>query len=78
VLIPGVTDGAADLTALGAFVGSLDNVAKFELLPYHRMGVYKWERLGKPYPLAGVPTPEEKDMRRAWTLVEEGMNSRRC
>ncbi|MBN2982067.1 pyruvate formate-lyase-activating protein [Cohnella algarum] len=73
VLIPDVTDDMADLTALGAFMGTLGNVAKFELLPYHRMGVHKWERLGKAYPLEGVRPPEEKEMRRARHLIEMAM-----
>ncbi|THF78708.1 pyruvate formate-lyase-activating protein [Cohnella fermenti] len=69
VLIPGVTDGYEDLTRLGRFIGELGNVSKVELLPYHRMGVYKWAQLGKDYPLEGVPTPGDDEMRRARAIV---------
>ena len=60
VLVPGLTDIDDHLKRLGEFVQTLDNVDKFEVLPYHTMGEFKWRELGIPYPLAGVkpPTPE--------------------
>ncbi|MFC4102263.1 pyruvate formate-lyase-activating protein [Paenibacillus xanthanilyticus] len=70
VLIPGITDNAEDLNALGEFISLLSNVEKLELLPYHRMGVYKWQALGREYPLEGVPTPTERDIRRAREVID--------
>jgi len=72
VLVPGWTDDADDLRALGEFIGSLSNVEKLELLPYHRMGVYKWQQLGKAYPLEHCPVPTELEVSRARRLIEEG------
>ena len=72
VLVPGVTDGQEDLLSLGRFIGSLQGVEKFEILPYHRMGVYKWQQLGREYELEGVETPSERDVERAYRLVEMG------
>ncbi len=59
VLVPGLTDIDEDLEELGKFVATLKNVDKFEILPYHTMGEFKWRELGIPYPLEGVkpPTP---------------------
>ena len=70
VLIPGVTDNKADLHALGEFMGVLTNIEKFELLPYHRMGVYKWQQLGRAYPLEGVPAPAERELERAKQWID--------
>ncbi|UUX34437.1 pyruvate formate-lyase-activating protein [Fundicoccus culcitae] len=60
VLVPERTDYDEYLIRLGDFVGSLSNVLKFEILPYHKLGVYKYEALGIKYRLAGIepPTPE--------------------
>lgn len=77
VLIPGITDDGNDLRALGSFVEGLRGVEKLELLPYHRMGVYKWQQLGKDYPLEGVPTPTEREIERAYRLIDEGKANRR-
>ena len=46
VLIPGLTDDKQDLLKLKDFLHSLNNIQKFEFLPYHTMGKYKWENLG--------------------------------
>jgi pyruvate formate lyase activating enzyme len=72
VLVPGLTDGYEDLKALGAFMGRLGNVNKFELLPYHRMGVYKWQDLNKAYPLEGIPSPTDREVERALAIIEQG------
>lgn len=72
VLIPGVTDRREDLLALGRFIGTLRTVDKIELLPYHRMGVYKWQQLGIPYELEDVPEPTAREIERAQRIIEEG------
>ena len=58
--MPGITDDDGALTALKAFLGTLTNVEKVEVLPYHTMGVDKYEKLGIPYPLAGVQAPSRE------------------
>ncbi len=42
-MVPGLTDRDDDLIELGKFVKTLKNVDKFEILPYHTMGVAWWE-----------------------------------
>lgn len=60
VLVPGWTDKDEWLHALRAFIDTLKNVERVEVLPYHTMGVYKYEKLGIPYPLEGVPAPTQE------------------
>ena len=61
VLVPQRTAFEEDLLAMRRFLDTLHNVERVEVLPYHTMGVFKWEKLGIPYPLAGIapPTPEQ-------------------
>lgn len=63
VLVPGWTDNEEDLRGLAEFLRTLHNVQCIEVLPYHKLGVYKYEALGIPEPLPGVPPadPEQKD-----------------
>ena len=60
VVVPGITDEEGQLTRLGSFLGTLSNVKALDVLPYHIMGVTKYEQLGMEYPLKGVP-PATKD-----------------
>ena len=59
VLGPGWTDDIDDLKKTRAFIETLSNVKKIEILPYHNMGAYKWEKLGMKYPLEGVEAPDK-------------------
>ena len=66
VLVPDVTDFDEDLDRLGEFIGTLSNVQKVEVLPYHKLGVYKWETLGLKYPLENTEPPSEDRVENAY------------
>lgn len=70
VLVPGVTDSCENLEALGKFVASLNNVDRFELLPYHTIGIHKWESMGLDYELKGIEDASSEDVARAAEIVE--------
>jgi len=74
VLIPGLTDSADHLTKVGRFAKQLGVVKKIEVLPYHRMGVYKWQQLGLPYSLEGFREGTQEDVERANKFIEQGWN----
>lgn len=61
VLVPGLTDDEDDLKVMGELIASYKTVKRVEVLPYHALGMYKWEKLGLEYPLpdAKAPTPDE-------------------
>lgn len=71
VVVPGLTDSYEQLHALGSYLKNRTNVKKIELLPYHRMGVYKWQELHLQYPLDGFREPKEQEMVRARTIVDQ-------
>ena len=68
VLVPGITDKKEDLLELKDFLKTI-NVEKFEFLPYHDLGKYKWEKLGLPYELEGVRVASNKDVERAKKIM---------
>ncbi len=69
VLVPTVTDIDEDLEKLGEFIGTLGNVQKVEILPYHKLGVYKWETLGLDYPLKDINPPSDERVQHAYELL---------
>lgn len=69
VLIPGYTDDEQDLKDLKEFIGTLKTVEKVQVLPYHSMGRYKWEKLGLKYELDGVSNANQEDINRARKIL---------
>lgn len=55
VVVPGLTDGGKHLEGLESYLQTLHCIDKVELLPYHTLGVSKYETLGIPYSLKDVP-----------------------
>jgi pyruvate formate lyase activating enzyme len=56
VLVPGRTADEQHVRAVADYLrGYSDVIERVDLLPYHTMGVYKYEELGIDYPLEGVP-----------------------
>lgn len=60
VLVPGLTDPEENVVGLAEFISTLDNVERVEVLPFHKLGEYKWQQLGLPYTLGNTepPAPE--------------------
>lgn len=69
VLVPGYTDGPDDLKAAADFIGSLKSVQKIEVLPYHKLGEYKWEQLNQDYILKDVDVPNNKSIEYAKNIL---------
>ena len=69
VLVPGYTDDEQDLLKLKDFISSLNTVDKIEILPYHDMGRYKWEKFGLKYELDGVRIANDDDVNRAKKIL---------
>ena len=74
VLVPGLTDDEEGLRRTGAFIASLPTVQRVEVLPYHTLGLYKWQKLGIPYTLADAVPPTDAEVRRAEELLGVSRN----
>ncbi|MCQ2394954.1 MAG: pyruvate formate-lyase-activating protein [Kiritimatiellae bacterium] len=70
VLVPGVNADEASLVKLGAFIKTLANVKKVEVLPYHTLGVAKWKALNLPYALEGVTSPSAEELSAAEDILK--------
>ena len=69
VLVPGLTDGEEELSELRDFVQGLKTVSRVEILPYHTLGEFKWEKLEMEYPLKGVRVPTDEEVSRAEEML---------
>lgn len=62
VVVPGYTLDRDELTKLADFLKQFKCVERIELLPFHKMGEYKWRELGMHYILYDTPSPTEEEM----------------
>lgn len=69
VLVPRITDDDEYLKKTRAFIETLSNVKKIEVLPYHSMGQHKFETLGIPYKLDGVKSPSKERVDNAMKIL---------
>lgn len=74
VLVPGINDDDETLIKWREFADELKSVKKIELLPYHRLGIKKYEELNISYRLKDILEPDEKSITKAKRIlkIEQG------
>jgi pyruvate formate lyase activating enzyme len=70
VLVPNLTDPEENIEGLARFVSELDNVEVVEVLPFHKMGEYKWEQLGLDYQLRNTPPASPELVEKAKAIFQ--------
>ena len=76
VLVPGLTDIPEEMEAVAEFGSSLGVVERAEILPFHQLGQYKWERLGLQYQLASTSPPSNELVAKSIQIFREaGLNA---
>ena len=70
-LIPGVNADEEHIRAVLAFIRPHKNVIDYELLPYHRFGLGKYESLGVVYELDDYKTPSDELVQRLQAIIDE-------
>jgi pyruvate formate lyase activating enzyme len=71
VLVPGLTDIPEEMVELARFAVSLGVVERVEILPFHQMGKFKWQRLGLEYKLAATEPPAPDDVAAAVAIFRK-------
>jgi pyruvate formate lyase activating enzyme len=74
VVVPGRTDGEADIRLLGEFLQTLPNFQRIELLPYHNLGRSKRDKLGRTYPLDGLHASTIENLNTVEKILKEYVN----
>ena len=70
-LIPGVNADEEHIRAVLEFIKPYKNVIEYELLPYHRFGLGKYEYLGTVYEMDDFKSPEPELVAHFQTIIDE-------
>jgi pyruvate formate lyase activating enzyme len=62
VLVPGWSDDLEEIGRIADFAAELGNVERIDLLPFHQMGRFKWEKLGMDYQLRDTQPPSREKL----------------
>ena len=63
-VIGGVNNSEENIAASAAYVYDVLPAAKMELLPYHKLGMIKYEAIGMPFDQDGLYTPDKEEMKK--------------
>ena len=71
VLVPGISDFEEDIRALGEHFKGYKMLQRVEILPYHTLGIHKYETMGQEYQLKYTKTNTPEQLDRAMALFNE-------
>ena len=71
VLVPGISDFEEDIRALGEHFKNFKMLQRVEILPYHTLGIHKYETMGQEYKLKDTKTNTPAQLDRAMALFNE-------
>ena len=71
VLVPGISDFEEDIRALGEHFKDYKMLQRVEILPYHTLGIHKYETMGQEYQLKDTKTNTPEQLDRAMALFNE-------
>jgi len=75
VVVPGWTDNLDEVGKMADFAAGLGNVERLDVLPFHQLGSFKWERLGMEYSLRDAVPPSRETIEKVIARFREaGLN----
>lgn len=69
-LIPGYNDTMNNINSIVKLLKPLRHLQRIDILPYHKLGTGKYERLGREYKLAKVNSPDESSIQKIKQIFE--------
>lgn len=69
VVVPEITDNDNLLTRLSDYISKLNNIENIEVLPYHKLGVFKYKELGLNYILDGIEELSKERLENAINIL---------
>ncbi len=74
VVIPGLTDDPEPLERMARYLSGFTTIRRIEILPFHKMGEFKWKQLGLEYELGDTPEPTAESIQRIREIfIKQGL-----
>lgn len=74
VVVPTITDNEERLQAVADYISQYSCIERVELLGYHIMGEAKYQKMGIPYPLQGIPPIQPERLNEIREMFRKQLN----
>lgn len=71
VLVPGLSDQLDTIEALSKHLSLFPNISRIDILPFHKMGEFKWAELGLDYQLSETIEPSKSSVQAAMEIFKK-------
>lgn len=71
VVVPGITEDIEDIEKMAEYLSHYTCISRIELLPFHKMGEYKWKQLNLKYELEDTPEPQKQSIERIKNILKK-------
>jgi len=78
VIVPTITDNEEYLFELGYYLGNLKSLKALDVLPYHSMGIAKYQELQLDYPLKHIPDMDKQEVLKYKKIILSGIKAKRA
>ena len=70
VIVPTINDSEEYILKLKEYIKRIKNIEKVELLPYHTMGIEKYDKLNIKYRLLGIPDMDKEECKKLEEILK--------
>ncbi|NLM74602.1 MAG: pyruvate formate lyase-activating protein [Clostridiaceae bacterium] len=71
VVVPGITEDYDDIEEMAKYLSKYKVISRVEILPFHKMGEYKWKELNLKYELEDTLPPEKESIEKIKNIVRK-------
>jgi len=71
VVVPGITENYDDIEEMGKYLSRYKVISRVEILPFHKMGEYKWKELNLKYELEDTQPPEKESVEKIKNILSK-------
>lgn len=76
VLVPNLTDDPKNIAGVAEICSQFKNLERVEILPFHKLGAYKWKELGLNFELEETPLPTADQIEAAKEIFKNTFSAR--
>lgn len=71
VVVPGITENYDDIENMAEYLSKYTVISRVEILPFHKMGEYKWKQLNLKYELGDTQPPHEASIEKIKNILRQ-------